>query len=214
MWICIATVIAKVLLLNKVRNDVVSHKCSPIAAGERIISHRIRRNEIAECLNEITHRCRHSNSQRRHKSVPISGGINTSKLYSTGNLWSRRVDSRVHKLDGFPHGVMVLLLWRERAESTSVLLERFWWRESLAGFHHFYVSWEKWSEQNRISHSHWVKICDDHNDQINLRAKQKYEVLSATSSFLLFSLLSFSFDYPLNYQFSFYIHRNLSCSWS
>ena len=39
---------------------------------------------------------------------------------------------------------------------------------------------EKWSGQNRISHPHWVKICDDHNGQINLRTKQKYEVLSAT----------------------------------
>ena len=38
----------------------------------------------------------------------------------------------------------------------------------------------KWSELNRISHPHWVKICVDHNGQINLRAKQKYEVLSAT----------------------------------
>ena len=41
----------------------------------------------------------------------------------------------------------------------------------------------KWSELNRISHPHWVKICDDHNGQINLRAKQKYEVLSATIAF-------------------------------
>ena len=31
-----------------------------------------------------------------------------------------------------------------------------------------------------MSHPNWVKICDDHNSQINLRAKQKYEVLSAT----------------------------------
>ena len=38
----------------------------------------------------------------------------------------------------------------------------------------------KWSGLNRISHLHWVKICDDHNGQINLRAKQKYEDLSAT----------------------------------
>ena len=38
----------------------------------------------------------------------------------------------------------------------------------------------KWSGLNRISHPHWVKICDDHNGQINLRAKRKYEVLSAT----------------------------------
>ena len=118
-------------------------------------------------------------------SVPVSGGINISNLYSTGNLWSWMVDSRVHELDGFPHGVMVLLLWRERTESTSILLERFWGRESLAGFHHFYVALEKWSGQNRINHPHWVKICDDHNGQINLRAKQKYEVLFAILSFQL-----------------------------
>ena len=33
---------------------------------------------------------------------------------------------------------------------------------------------------NRISHPDWVKICGDPNGQIKLRAKQKYEVLSAT----------------------------------
>ena len=33
--ICIATVIAKVLLLNKDRNDVVSYKHSPITVGEK-----------------------------------------------------------------------------------------------------------------------------------------------------------------------------------
>ena len=38
----------------------------------------------------------------------------------------------------------------------------------------------KWSRLNRISHPHWVKICDDHNGQINLCAKQKYKVLSST----------------------------------
>ena len=52
------------------------------------------------------------------------------------------------------------------------------------GFHHFYVAWEKWSGQNRISHPHWVKICDNHNGQINLCAKQKYKVLSATEVLL------------------------------
>ena len=30
-------------------------------------------------------------------------------------------------------------------------------------------------------HPHWVKICGNHNGQINLRAKQKYEVLSAST---------------------------------
>ena len=49
----------------------------------------------------------------------------------------------------------------------------------MAGFLYFYVAREKWSGQNRISGPHWEKIRDDHNGQINLRAKQKYEVLSA-----------------------------------
>ena len=37
--------------------------------------------------------------------------------------------------------------------------------------------------ENRISHPDCVKICVDHNGRINLRAKQKYEVLSATHAF-------------------------------
>ena len=90
----------------------------------------------------ITHRCRHSKSQRRHKSVPVSSGLNASNSCSTGNPWSKRVDSKLHKLDGFPHGVVILLLWREWAESTSVLLKRSWRRDSLAGFHYFYVAQE------------------------------------------------------------------------
>ena len=42
----------------------VCHKRSPIAVEERrmMISHRVRRNEIAECPSEITRRCRHSKS--------------------------------------------------------------------------------------------------------------------------------------------------------
>ena len=40
----------------------------------------------------------------------------------------------------------------------------------------------KSSGQNETNHPHWVKICDNHNDQMKLRAKQRYEVLSATIS--------------------------------
>ena len=47
----------------------------------------------------------------------------------------------------------------------------------------FYIALGRWPRQNGISHSHWVKICDNHNGQINLRAKQKYEVFSATKFF-------------------------------
>ena len=46
----------------------------------------------------------------------------------------------------------------------------------------FYVAPGRWPGQNGISRSHWVKIYNDHNSQINLRAKQKYKVLSATAS--------------------------------
>ena len=31
-----------------------------------------------------------------------------------------------------------------------------------------------------MSHLHWVKISDETNGQVNLRAKQKFEVLSVT----------------------------------
>ena len=33
---------------------------------------------------------------------------------------------------------------------------------------------------NRISYPDWAKLCVDPNSQIKLRAKQKYEILSAT----------------------------------
>ena len=52
----------------------------------------------------------------------------------------------------------------------------------------FWCCPEKWSRLNRISHPHWVEICVDHNGQINLCAKQKYEVLSATNVLVYASL--------------------------
>ena len=53
----------------------------------------------------------------------------------------------------------------------------------FGGFSPFFCCPEKWSGLNRmISHPHWVKICDNHNGQINLCAKQKYKVLSATGT--------------------------------
>ena len=76
---------------------------------------------------------------------------------------------------------MILLLWRERTESTSVLFER---KRKFGGLSPFLCCPGKWSGLNRISHPHWVKICDNHNGQINLHTKQKYEVLSATDLYL------------------------------
>ena len=60
--------------------------------------------------------------------------------------------------------------WQERVRDIRATSTTWWW-------------WwcpRKWSGLNRISHPHWMKICDDHNSQNNLRAKQKYEVLFAT----------------------------------
>ena len=83
-----------------------------VAVGERHegLLKRLSRNEVAGCLSGITRRCRHSKSSRRHKSVPVSGGLNASNSCSTGNPWSKKVDSKVHKFDGFSHGVGILLL--------------------------------------------------------------------------------------------------------
>ena len=56
-----------------------------------------------------------------------------------GILGPRGKTQKVHRLDGFPHGIVILLLRRERTESTSVLFERFRGSDSLEGFHHFHV---------------------------------------------------------------------------
>ena len=53
-------------------------------------------------------------------------------------------------------------------------------KSEFSGLSPFLCCPGKWSGLNRITHPHWVKICDDHNGQINLCTKQKYEVLSAT----------------------------------
>ena len=52
------------------------------------------RDEVAGCLSGIVHRCRHSKSWRRLEGVPVCGVLNSSNSYSTGNPWSKRIDSR------------------------------------------------------------------------------------------------------------------------
>ena len=47
-------------------------------------------------------------------------------------------------------------------------------------FFNFWCCKERWFGLNRTGHPDWVKMFGDSNDQIKLRAKQKYEVLSAT----------------------------------
>ena len=80
--------------------------------------------------------------------------------------------------------------WRANS-MTSVLIE-FWGRENvLAAFPNFWCCSERWYGPNRMNHPDWVKICDDPNGQIKLRAKQKYEVLSATYSLVQSYVLFF-----------------------
>ena len=64
-----------------------------------------------------------------------------------------------------------MLLWRERTVSTSVLFEKVLRKRLFGGLSPIWCCPEKWSWLNRISHPHRVKICVDHNGQINLRAK-------------------------------------------
>ena len=70
-------------------------------------------------------------------------------------------------------------------------------KREFGGFSPFLCCPGKWSGQNGISHPHWVKICDDHNGQFNLRDKQKYEVLSATQSTYLSLLSIFHISFEL-----------------
>ena len=95
--ICVTIDIANLCSLFKDRNDVVTYKCVVlVAVGERheSLQKRLLRNEVAGCLSGITHRYRHSKSQRWHKGVPVSGGLHASNSCSTGNPWSKRVDSK------------------------------------------------------------------------------------------------------------------------
>ena len=58
--ICVAINIVKSCLLFRDRNDVVTHKYVVlVTVGERHESLQ-KRNEVAECLSRIAHRCRHS----------------------------------------------------------------------------------------------------------------------------------------------------------
>ncbi len=47
-------------------------------------------------------------------------------------------------------------------------------------FFNFWCYKEIWFGLNRTGHPDWVKMFDDSNGQIKLRAKQKYKFLSAT----------------------------------
>ena len=74
-----------------------------------------------------------------------------------------------------------MLLLLKRADSKYVCpFQKLLRKTVFGGLSPIWCCPEIWSGLNRISHPDWGKICVDHNDQINLRTKQKYEVLSAT----------------------------------
>ena len=78
------------------------------------------------------HRSEKENRYKRVEQAFLAsrqGVIYSSNLRSTGNLWSRRVDSKAHELDGSRHGVMKLLLLKGADRKTSALLKGFWRRD-------------------------------------------------------------------------------------
>ena len=139
------------------------------------------RGEVAWCRSGILHRSRHSQYWRRLRVVPVCGVLNLSNSYSTGNPWSKRIDARGPWIRHLPSW------WYDAAadieEQTVRRLSwtnKFWKREWVFnGFPNLCCP-ERWYGVNRISHPDWVKLCVDPNGRIKLRAKQKYEILSAT----------------------------------
>ena len=51
-------------------------------------------NAVAGWRSCILRHSRHSQHWRQLKVVPMWGGLNSSRLYSTGNPWSKRIDAR------------------------------------------------------------------------------------------------------------------------
>ena len=128
-------------------------------------------------------------SQRWNTKHPIHIQLGAFGLGGL-NEWRRidLLDTKVHKLDGSPHSDVILLIGRQGRRNVcparKILRKRKFGTLSLP-----LNCLGKWPGQNGISNPHWVKICDDHNGQINLRAKQKYEVLPATVFFCVVYML-------------------------
>ena len=82
-------------MLVKDRNDVVVHECVVLVVwGEKreFLQKMLSRDEVAGCRSGILRR--HSQSWWGLKVVPVSGILNSSNSYSTGNPWSIRIGSR------------------------------------------------------------------------------------------------------------------------
>ena len=89
------------------------------------------RDEVAGCLCEFLRVA--VDIAKVGGDLKVCGGLNASNSYLTGNPWTQEV----HKLDGFPHGVVMRLLLRERTVSTSVRFEKVCGRECLTGLPQF-----------------------------------------------------------------------------
>ena len=83
-----------------------------------------------------------------------------------GSLWSRRIDSKVHKLDGSPHGVVFQLL-EKRGQKDVCPARKILRKREFGGLSLPLICMRKSSGQNGTN------------------AEQKYEVLSATILLLL-----------------------------
>ena len=84
----------------------------------------------------------------------------------------------------------------EQTSETSALNEVVQPKKVFDGFPNLCCP-ERWFGMNRISPPDWVKLCVDPNGRIKLRAKQKYEMSSATDSISkLFELIWHIFLYP------------------
>ena len=85
----------------------------------------------------------------------------------------------IYKLDSFPHGGWCCCCYWRADSETSALNEVVQPNRVLDGFPNLCCP-ERYLGLNKIRHTDWVKLCVDTNGRIKLRAKQKYEMSSAT----------------------------------
>ena len=126
------------------------------------------------------HRSRHSQYWRRLKVVPVCGVMNSSNSYSTGNPRSKRINARGPLIRWLSSWWWSCCYWREQTVRRLSSLKSSEKEKAFGGFLKLCCP-ERWSGMNRISHPDWGKLCVDSNGRIRLRAKQKYEILSATN---------------------------------
>ena len=97
--------------------------------------------------------------------------------------------------------VVVLLLFKRVVSHYICPEQRSSEKEKVFGGFPYLCCPERWSGLNRLSHSDWVKLCIDPKGRINLCAKQKCEILSATNIMMIGGFLMFGFVF-------FYLNKN------